>query len=106
MIFNPRNGGYGPGLNWYKAQMANLNTQDESTLPYKRLDIQQRTLAILAGRDFICVPTVQEQAMRPHVRSLKIVTVDAGHWLQLQKPDEINKTLREFLEEVDQTSHL
>lgn len=105
-IFDPSNGGYGPGLKWYKAQMANLNTQDESTIPPERLHIQQRTLAILCSRDFICIPAMQEEAMRPHIQNMKIVTVDAGHWLQLQKPDEVNGTLKEFLEEVDQTSNL
>lgn len=106
MIFDPSNGGYGPGLNWYRAQMANLNTQDESTIPLQRLHIQQRTLAILGSGDFICVSAVQEHAMRPHVQSLKIVTMDAGHWLQLQKPDDTNKTLKEFLEEANQRSNL
>lgn len=105
-IFEPINGGYGPGLNWYKAQIANLNTQDESTIPLERLRIQQRTLAILGSRDFICVPAIQEHVMRPHLQNLKIVTMEAGHWLQLQKPDDVNKTLKQFFEEVDQNSHL
>ena len=106
MIFDPKTGGYGPGLNWYKAQMANLNTQDKSTIPLKRLHIQQRSLAILGSRDPTCVPAMQEHIMRPHVRDLKIVMVDAGHWLQLQEPNNINNIIKEFLEEVDQKSHL
>lgn len=105
-ILDPKDGGYGPGLNWYKAQMANLNTEDESTYPPKCLHIQQRILAILGSRDFICVPAVQEHVMRPHVQSLKVVTVDSGHWLHLVKPDEINKIIKEFLEEADQKSNL
>lgn len=106
MIFDPKNGGYGPALNWYKAQMANLNSQEKYTIPLKSLHIQQRTLAILGSRDSTCVPAMQEHLMRPHVRDLKVVIVDAGHWLQLQKSDDVNKIIKEFLEEVDQKSHL
>lgn len=106
MIFDPKTGGYGPGLNWYKAQMANLNTQDKFTIPLKSRHVQQRTLAILGSRDPSCVPAMQEHVMRPHVRDLKIVTLNAGHWLQLQESENVNTMIKEFLEEVDQKTHL
>ena len=86
--------------------MANLNAQEKSTSPLKSLHIQQRTLAIFGTRDPTCVPAMQEHVMRPHVRDLKVVIVDAGHWLQLQKPENINKIIKEFLEEADHKSHL
>lgn len=99
-IFDPKNGGYGPGLNWYKAQIANLNTEEDTSIPPERRHIQQRTLAILGRDDFICVPAMQEATMRPYVKNLKVETVDAGHWVQLQQPDETNKLLKEFFDEA------
>lgn len=39
------------------------------------------------------------EQMRPLVPDLKVEHVNGGHWLQLEKADEVNKILREFLEE-------
>ena len=37
--------------------------------------------------------------MRPLVPDLKVENVNGGHWLQLEKPDEVNKILEEFMVE-------
>ncbi len=37
--------------------------------------------------------------MRPLVLDLKVENVSGGHWLQLEKADEVNKILEEFMEE-------
>lgn len=97
-IFDPKSGGYGPALNWYKAPMAQLNTEDESEIPPERWHIQQETLAILGRHDFICVPELQVNDMRDYIQNLKVVEVEAGHWLLLQIPDAINKLLHDFFE--------
>ena len=97
-IFDPKSGGYGPALNWYKAQMAKLNNEDESGIPHERWHIRQETLAILGRDEFICIPELQVNGMQQYVQNLKVVEVKAGHWLQLQIPDDINKLLHEFLE--------
>ena len=36
--------------------------------------------------------------MRPHVPDLKVEKVNGGHWLQLEKADEVNNILDQFLE--------
>jgi pimeloyl-ACP methyl ester carboxylesterase len=108
-IFDPKKGGsgYGPGLNWYKALIANVNVSDESSIPPERHHIEQPTLAIFASGDFFCIPAVNEEMMRPYVKNLKVETVDAGHFFLLQKPDETNKILKEFFDEVqEKTKHL
>lgn len=101
-IFNPSNGGLGPPLKWYKAQVANLNTQDESTILPENLNVQQRSLLITCSKDYIAVPAMQEEVMRPYVKNLKVETVETGHWLQLEKPGEVNAILQSFFEEVDE----
>ena len=37
--------------------------------------------------------------MRPHVPDLKVEKVNGGHWLQLEKADEVNQILDKFVEE-------
>ena len=38
------------------------------------------------------------EQMRPLAPDLKVEHVDGGHWLQLEKADEVNKILGEFME--------
>lgn len=98
-IFDPKNGGYGPALNWYKAAVSNVNAADESSIPPERHHIHQRTLAILGSREFICVPAMQEPDLKEYCHNLRIEMVETGHWLMLEKPDRINTLLKGFFEE-------
>lgn len=98
-IFTTENGGYGPPLMWYKSVMANVNVQDEATLAPEQSHIGQPTLLITAANDYIAIPAMQEQGMRPYVKNLKVESVETGHWLQLEKPDEVNQRLERFFTE-------
>lgn len=98
-IFDPKDGGYGPPLNWYKAQMADLNDEDESSIDPERRHIQQPTLLITCSLDPIAVAAMQEQGMRPFVQNLKVEGLEAGHWVQQEKHGEVNKSLKAFFEE-------
>lgn len=98
-ILDPKYGGYGPPLNWYKAQMADLNDEDESSIEPERRHIQQPTLLITCSLDPIAVAAIQEQGMRPFVKNLKVEEIEAGHWVQVEKPEKVNKTLKAFFEE-------
>lgn len=99
-IFAADMGGYGPSLNWYKAQIANLNTPDEASLAKERLYIQAPTLLVTCTLDYVGVPAVQEQNTRPWVENLQVKELATGHWVQLEKPDELNKVLKDFIEET------
>jgi len=47
-------------------------------------------LLISAEKDLIAIAAMQEQGMRPFVKDMRVEKADCGHWLQLEKPDEIN----------------
>jgi len=57
------------------------------------------TLLIASTGYFITVTVNFPKLMRPLVPDLKVENVNGGHWLQLEKADEVNKTLEEFIEE-------
>ena len=97
-IFAPENGGYGPSLNWYKAQIANLNTIDDAEVPEERYHLQVPALLVTCTKDYIAVPMMQEGLMRPWVKDLVVKEIDSGHFVQVEKADEVNKTLEEFIE--------
>lgn len=80
--------------------MANLNTEDEAGIPPERFHIQQPTLLITCSQDPLAIAAMQEGAMRPFVKNLQVETVDTGHWLQLEKADEVNGFLKAFFEQT------
>lgn len=98
-ILDPKDGGYAPPLNWYMAQMADLNDEDESSVAPERWHIQQPTLLITCSLDPIANASMQEQGMRPFVRNLKVEKMESGHWVQLEKREEVNQTLKVFFQE-------
>lgn len=57
------------------------------------------TLLIASTGYFITVTVNFAEQMQPLVPDLKVESVDGGHWLQLEKADEVNKILEEFMEE-------
>ncbi|MCJ1264951.1 hypothetical protein MMC22_004826 [Lobaria immixta] len=98
-ILDPKYRGYSPPLNWYKAQMADLNDEDESSIAPERRHIQQPTLLIACGLDPIAVAAIQEQGMWHFVKNLKVEEMEAGHWVRVEKYDKVNKTWKSFFEE-------
>lgn len=97
-IFSAENGGYSGGLNWYKAQMANVNAADEEAIPPERAQIDKPTLFFANKQDYILVPALQEAQMKPLVKDLEIQELDCGHWTQLEKANEVNELLKGFIE--------
>ena len=99
-IFDPSSGGggYGPPLNWYKAEIANLNTPDDGAVPEERYHIQQPTLLVTCTYDYIAVPKMQEDGMKPYVKDLTVKELPSGHFVQSEKADEVNEVLKAFFE--------
>ncbi|KAL8949187.1 MAG: hypothetical protein Q9222_004682 [Ikaeria aurantiellina] len=100
-IFSPANGGYGGALNWYKSCMANVNAADEDAIPKEKWQITKPVLLVSCTRDHVAIPELQEETMSGFVASeggLEIKKLDAGHWVMLEKKDEVNEILRNFFE--------
>ncbi|KAL1797075.1 hypothetical protein ACET3X_005615 [Alternaria dauci] len=58
-------------------------------------------LFIDAKYDHTCSPTVLPKLaedQRQYVKNLTYETIEAGHWVQLEKPKEVNKTLEKWLD--------
>ncbi len=84
-----------PGLNWYRA---NITPTSYVSPPIELPDIQAPTMGVWSDRD----PALTERQM---LRSAAHVAGEwryekvsgAGHWMQLEKPDEVNRLLLDFL---------
>lgn len=97
-IFSPENGGYRGGLNWYKAHMANLNADDDKNIPSDRLQTDKPALLLVCTNDCVAIPSMQEEDMRAFASDVTVESLDCGHWIQLEKANEVNEMVTSFIE--------
>ncbi|KAE9363041.1 alpha/beta-hydrolase [Stipitochalara longipes BDJ] len=94
-LFAQDGNSYGPPINWYKAVLQDINNEDEKAIPQERYTIQQPTL-LLAGDNFISATADFPNQMKSLVPLLDVKRFQAGHWIQLEKPEETNFALETF----------
>ena len=85
--------GFTGGLSWYRA----MDRTWERTAPWAQARIEQPALFLTGSRDPVrrFMPAA---AMEGFVTDLETVEIDgAGHWVQQERPDEVNAALLEFL---------
>ncbi|KAL8927452.1 MAG: hypothetical protein Q9208_002257 [Pyrenodesmia sp. 3 TL-2023] len=64
----------------------------------QRRRIEKPTLLVTCTDDCVAVPAMQEGQMREFVLGMEVRTVKAGHWVQLEKAEEVNAILKDFLD--------
>nr|AUW31311.1 putative alpha/beta-hydrolase [Cladonia uncialis subsp. uncialis] len=97
-IFAAKQGGYDPCLNQYRALYRNLNLADENAIPHSAAKITKPVLLLTAANDPIGTPARAEAGIRPYAPDLRIQQIDSGHFLMLEKADEVNEAMRGFFE--------
>jgi len=96
-----RRTGFRGGLNWYR----NLDRNWELSAPYAGATIQQPALFIAGTRDGVILgPTGATALERMHevVPGLRrrVLLEGAGHWVNEERPEEVNTELLRFLREL------
>jgi epoxide hydrolase A/B len=85
--------GFTGGLNWYR----NLDRNWEIAGRYADRTIDQPALFLTGSRDPV-MRFAPPSVMDGYVTDLEVVVVEgAGHWVQQQRPDEVNTALLDFL---------
>jgi len=85
--------GFTGGLNWYRA----YDRTWELLEPYAGRTIDQPALFLTGSRDPVR-RFAPAEAMQGYVTDLETVVVEgAGHWVQQERPDEVNEALLAFL---------
>jgi pimeloyl-ACP methyl ester carboxylesterase len=95
-----RKSGFRGGLNWYR----NLDRNWELTAPWQDAQIRQPSLFIAGSRDAVVTGLIGSKLVEKleHVLpnlTRKLIIEGAGHWVQQERPDEVNAALVKFLKE-------
>lgn len=96
-----RRTGFRGGLNWYR----NIDRNWELTAPWHGAKIQQPSIFIAGAKDSVVTGILGGKRVTEMDRVLpnlkrKLIIEDAGHWIQQERPDEVNAALVEFLNDV------
>lgn len=96
-----RKSGFRGGLNWYR----NIDRNWELTAPWQGARIYQPSLFIAGANDSVVKGLIGAKRVLDMERVLpnltrKLIIDGAGHWIQQERPAEVNATLLEFLKVV------
>lgn len=93
---------FSPAINWYRSGMSGLNLLDEtSASPPLEPKLHMPVLYVESSHDPISGGERAIQGMQALIPDLTVKKVASGHWVQLEKADEINTILEEFVKGVD-----
>ncbi|KAL3424069.1 epoxide hydrolase [Phlyctema vagabunda] len=93
--FSIEKGGYGPAINWYRAQLQNINEADEKAIRQEAHILHRPTL-LFTSHNFITVAGNPAEQMKPLVSDFTTKEINSGHWIQREKADEVNSILQDF----------
>ncbi|MEW6149472.1 MAG: alpha/beta hydrolase, partial [Pseudomonadota bacterium] len=93
-----RKSGFRGGLNWYR----NIDRNWELTAPWQDAQIYQPSLFIAGSKDAVITGLIGAKRVNELERVLpnlkrKLIIEGAGHWVQQERPDEVNTALVQFL---------
>jgi pimeloyl-ACP methyl ester carboxylesterase len=95
-----RRTGFRGGLNWYR----NIDRNWELTAPWQDAQIHQPSLFIAGAQDSVITGLIGAKRVADLERVLpnlkgKLIIDGAGHWIQQERPEEVNAALVAFLKD-------
>jgi pimeloyl-ACP methyl ester carboxylesterase len=93
-----RTSGFRGGLNWYR----NIDRNWELTAPWQDAQIRQPSLFIAGANDAVITGLIgakritELERVLPNLRH-KLIIEGAGHWIQQERPDQVNAALIDFI---------
>jgi soluble epoxide hydrolase / lipid-phosphate phosphatase len=93
-----KTGGFHGGLNWYRTR--ELNHYDETQFKIGRVACP--SMLVIATRDVYLIPSMAKHVQK-HVPQCHFETIAATHWVMIEKPNEINSLLLNWLEKQNKS---
>jgi pimeloyl-ACP methyl ester carboxylesterase len=93
--------GFRGGLNWYR----NIDRNWELTAPWQDAQIRRPSLFIAGAKDPVITGLIGARRVNELERVLpklrrKLIIDGAGHWIQQERPDEVNAALIAFIKDA------
>lgn len=86
-------------VNIYRRIMRGANAADEAGLDPTKNTIEVPVLVIGGSEDKVTPPEMAVNGTTMFARAgLQAVVVEAGHWVQMEKADEVNSALLDFIQ--------
>ncbi len=103
VVENYKRSGLRGGLNWYR----NIDRNWELTAPWQGAKIYQPSIFIAGADDSVVTGVIGGKRVSEMDRVLpnlkrKLLIEGAGHWIQQERPDEVNAALISFLKDLNQ----
>ncbi|OAA67432.1 epoxide hydrolase [Cordyceps fumosorosea ARSEF 2679] len=90
-------------LNWYRTRPLNFEADKELAEQQQQSKVAVPSLFIAASRD-AALPPAMSQSMEAQFEDLTRAEVDASHWALVEKADEVNGIVSEWLDKKTTTS--
>jgi pimeloyl-ACP methyl ester carboxylesterase len=93
---------FSPAMNWYRSEMAGLSLPDDTNAtPPLDPKLHLPVLYVESSLDPVSSGERAIPGLQALISDLTVKKVATGHWLQLEKADEVNAILEEFVTGVD-----
>ena len=86
--------------NRYKSAIRGVDAAHHAALPEERKRVDLPALLVVSDRDYITRADMQTERTAKWVARLRVEELSCGHWVALEMPDELNKLLEGFANEV------
>ncbi|ESZ95525.1 putative epoxide hydrolase [Sclerotinia borealis F-4128] len=94
-------GGFAGPLNWYKATVRDFNVEDDANIPEKHIVQNAPALIIVSDEDYITRAEIAYQTASKWLRNFEIKKFEGcGHWIPLEKRDELSEALIRFADGI------
>ncbi|KAJ5999456.1 epoxide hydrolase [Penicillium sp. IBT 35674x] len=86
-------------MNWYKTAIRGVNLADEAEIADGHCHLP--TLIVVSEKDHVARVDMGIAGTKELVADLRVKNfVECGHWIQLERPNDINDTLKEFAQDL------
>ncbi|KAF4605093.1 hypothetical protein EYR40_003876 [Pleurotus pulmonarius] len=93
-------GGMAGPVCWYKVLTSGASSDDDKSVPIRSPAVTKPVFFAAAKRDAIGVAQFQIHGTTQACSNLTVREIDTGHWIQLEKKDEVNQELEAWLNNV------
>ena len=80
--------------------MRGINHADEADIPHEKKFLTLPNMLVVSTKDYVTRADMQEQRQREWAKTTKVEVLDCGHWIQLEKREELYHLLTGFADEV------